>query len=466
MRRWLPLIVGMTVLLIVVVTSNLAFAGPDDAPAPCVRLAGESYNAFVVTLQPGCDLREAARLFPQFDPTTRRPLPMHEQLRSIHAFNEARRIEGNLKSRTVSRGCVPAGSAPSWASPEELEICPRGVVNYFGVASLGNIALIFLPKTRTATHAERLEELARSSCGALAAMGKSKSDSALPQSAKEALSGCRQVMGDAAIDAASAVAPSEEPMAGRVRELTVELQEKQKRIDLLENASALRWQGRPSEDRGTYALFVLSGIGLVGGTFGWLRLRRAAKNKTANAAGIPLPHAGQVVVDKETLARAMGDIERAFRLKMDKECARYEQQLESHRAMIGELERQVRERCEAQQPEPVPPSARKRAPREREKQLQAELSQLQETHMLGLQACEERITRMLQDQREADRKVANLKADLLKREKKVVSLSARLTCARARLSSGALPTSRRRPAGIGGLPAPIAEGRSAVAIGS
>ena len=140
------------------------WAGAEQAARSCVHFVGESDESFAVTLDSGCDLREAARLFPQRDPQTHLPLLMQQQLRSIFAFNEKLLAEGQAKIRTVRHACVPTGRAPDDATPEEIEACPRGLTNYFGIASTGNLAVIRIPKTRTPTRAERLEALAKAAC--------------------------------------------------------------------------------------------------------------------------------------------------------------------------------------------------------------------------------------------------------------------------------------------------------------
>jgi hypothetical protein len=476
-------------LALLVAAPALAQAQQPGPRLPCVRFVGEIKGAFAVTLQPGCDLREAASLFPQLDPETHSPLPMQEQLRSIYETNEAHIADSKLKARTVSRGCVPTGKAPSFASPEEREICPRGLVNYFGVASQGNQAVILIPKTRMPSHAEQLEVVASSACRALAASGPIKSDSASSSQAKEALSGCRTVVADLPVAAPiPPSAPSEEPSADRVKAMTLDLETKQKRIEQLERTATSAWTARPSEQRTPWAMLVVVAVALLGGTFTsvWFKRRnasRAALQTKSPIAGSFEP--GRVMVDKETLARALADIERGFRTKFDQERARFQQETDRQRQTIEDLERQLRDGFEMHARELMQEQPRKRANRDREKELQAELVRVQERHLLEARDRDAQLARMQQENLDAlrardeliealqkdrqaideqsaaleegrlafEKQMANLKSDVLRQNKRIASLTHRLSSARGKPDSVSIPPTSRRIAGAGGLPA-------------
>ncbi|MBI5537692.1 MAG: hypothetical protein HY898_33520 [Deltaproteobacteria bacterium] len=444
----------LTILVLLVATPALARAGEGEPGPGCVRLVGESSESFAITIGPRCDLREAARLFPQVDPETGRTLPMQEQLRSIFAMNEARHASGQSKVRTVGRACVPTGQAPGSATAEELEICPRGLVNYFGVASHGSVAVIQVPKARVLTRAQRLDALARSACSALSGTREAGSGGR----ATEVVSGCRQLLGNDAV-AAPAPQASEEPPAPSVKALTPEPESRQKQAEPRAQPAAARWPAQPSDGRGSYAVLFLIALALAGGGFGWLRYRNDAARAAATAAGGPA-HEGKVVVDRDMLSRAMLEVNREFKARLDQERSRHEQEIERWRTMAQELEDRLRQRTSQPAPEP----ARRRAAREKEENLQAEIQRMQEAHLAEVSARDDQIARLQGAREGIERQLAGLNAELLKHRKREVSLRTRLSAARQKGAGSSLRPREHHEAGAGGLPAPRAEAGFAVAF--
>jgi len=304
-------LVSVLTIVVMLLTLRTASAGtnPDGS---CVNLVRQNADGIAVTIGPNCDLREVARRFPQLDSETGKALPTQVQLRSIFAENE-RRAQGNGRALSpVRRGCVRSRVVPEGTSAEEREACPTGLVNYFGVASIGSQqSIIWVPKTRVPSQAERLETLSRSACSAIASVEK-LSDS-LPASRRAAIakaaSDCRTTMPDAIPTAPDSAEASTEPQPPSVTALTQQLDDSRAKVARLET----RLQAKDTESallapklqtsRWVPALLGALFLLLCGNGIQALlhfRQRRATRAQR------------QVLVDRDRLARALRAMEDEF----------------------------------------------------------------------------------------------------------------------------------------------------------
>ena len=199
-------LLGPTVMFLSLVVALLTSTNTARANGGCVRVLQRGPKAHVVALGAGCDLRSVARLLPQRDADSGDVLPTQAQLRSIYAFNQSAAEDGRIKVSAVRRGCVP-GKAED-PTPEEREACPNGVVNYYGIASVGSEAPIFVPQTRAASLAERLTSLGKTTCGTIAGVRNAYGDTAVPDSIQESLHACEKQLGDNIAPVAVSSAPS------------------------------------------------------------------------------------------------------------------------------------------------------------------------------------------------------------------------------------------------------------------
>jgi hypothetical protein len=182
------------------------------------------------------------------------------------------------------------GTVPPTATPEEREACPEGLVNYYGIASVGNQAVIHVPRSRVSSASERLEALGRTTCGALLGLRANYADeAAVPEPVKQTLAACRDHLG-ATIEAIELDAPRTKEIApASAGALTLDpdrdrrIQELEAGMDALVASSA----GQRSEAGITIAILgatVLLLLALIG--FMWHRAREArdqlAKRTTTN----------------------------------------------------------------------------------------------------------------------------------------------------------------------------------------
>jgi hypothetical protein len=308
-----------------------------EVQTSCVELVGDSADAFAVALGPMCDLREAVRRFPQIDAATRRAFSEQQQLRSIFAENERRFAEGRIKVRNVGRGCVPSVAAPPSATNEELEVCPNGPVNYFGVASAGaRHAVIWVPKARVASSYERYETLGRTACEALGGVAAAAPVSGgAPDPVREALHRCADLVPDAVSRAPPpAVAASRDESAERVKALTQELGAARAEIERLRAreppVAAQVGRAPPSPpNRGLVWTVVALGV---------LVLVAVARELTRRRAGAPASQPGRVTIDRATLERAVGAIRDAYVERIEREAS----DAARWRAASERLERELR----------------------------------------------------------------------------------------------------------------------------
>jgi hypothetical protein len=255
--------------------------------------------------------------------------------------------------------------------------------------------------------------------------------------------------------------------------LTAELDDKQKRIESLEHAAVARWPAGTAETHSSWGLSLLAAIGLSAvGLFIAIRRKRAVPAVRAAKSLDPAELAaagGRMVVDKEMLARAMADIDRVFKLKLDKERSRHQQEMASQATTIAQLERQLREQLEARQRDGGTETSRKRTTKERDKEFHAEVVRLQvahlaevqlreeqtarllEEHAVAMKARDEQLSRMQAEQGAFEKQLSRLRQEVLQQQKKVVSLRTRLTSARQRPESPSLAPSNGQFAGVGGL---------------
>lgn len=347
--RHLPPIRSAMLPLLTLVVMVLTVGSARAATEPsCVRLVRETPDAYAITIGRGCDLREATFRYPQTDPATGKRLSTQDQLRSIFAENERRASAGEPRPSAVRRGCVPARAVPGDATAEERDLCPNGIVNYFGVASSGpQYPIIWIPKSRVASQAERLEALGRTACGAIGAIEHAADQ--LPATQQHALrkaaEDCRSRLPEAVERGAEAAKASSDPPPPSVTDLTHERDEARAAVSRLE--SQLRAKDnevalvapRLRLNQWIPALVAAAAFLLAGNVVQavWhLRNRRAAKAQR------------QVLVDRDRLARALRALEDEFEARVAAIQQEKEAAIEQMRLSTAQLEVELLETAASQ----------------------------------------------------------------------------------------------------------------------
>ena len=327
------------VLALVVVA--LTGRGAQAAGSACVTVLERGPEAYKVTLGTGCDLRQVARLLPQRDGQSGDVLPMQDQLRSIYAYNEALAQKDPEHSRTVLRGCVPAKGPPPGATAEEREACPKGLVNYYGIASAGNQAIIHVPRTRMATRAERLEQLGQTSCSALAGVEKAYArDGAVPEVIEKTLKTCRQELeGKVAPVALTAPKKTAKQKGGETEPSDAAVAAFDRRIRELEQGrQALVASARQQQKQANLWIGILGAVAVL--LLGWnvVMWQRARKLKAASLnAKAP---------NKEKTPQAVGQLKREYKVKLNEASKEHGAQLRKQIAAMQEVEREYEEAIE------------------------------------------------------------------------------------------------------------------------
>ena len=180
----LLLLAPRAVWITCVIIGALAISGMAYAGGSCPRVLSRTADGTTVVITEGCQLDSVARMFPQIDPTTGTPYPMQVQLRSIYAANQNYvEADGNLRRRTVLRTCAKPGKPDPFADTEEKTVCPKGLMYYFGVASDGGQAKIFIPSQRVLTPAESAEKAERETAAADAVKAKAREEKQIAEDA-------------------------------------------------------------------------------------------------------------------------------------------------------------------------------------------------------------------------------------------------------------------------------------------
>jgi len=171
----LLLLAPRAVWIACVIVGALTLAGMAYAGGSCPRVLSSTPEGTTVVISAGCQLEAVARMFPQIDPATNAPYPVQVQLRSIYAANQNYvEADGTLRRRTVLRTCAKPGKPDPYADTEEKTVCPKGLMYYFGVASDGGQAKIFIPGKRVLTQAESAEKAEQEMAAADAAKAKER----------------------------------------------------------------------------------------------------------------------------------------------------------------------------------------------------------------------------------------------------------------------------------------------------
>lgn len=308
-----PRAVGIVSFIIAVMAvTGLAYAGPT-----CPRVISQTEEGTTVLIGEGCELGSVARKFPLAGPDGK-ALPLQVQMRSIYAANQNRiEPDGSLRRRTVLRTCAKPGKPDPYADTEEKTLCPNGLMYYFGVASDGSQARIFIPSKRVLTVAESAEAAERQEAAKQAERDALQARTLADNEAKE-------------IELMDAAA------AARIAELEAQLAESRHlNASLKAPASKGRWFWR----------MVICMVGLVawgvGGTLSTIRARQVR----------PVIATGRFFASDEVASNVLS--EENLSLKLENDQLRRglrqvrKQQAEEHRtftARISSLETSVSER--------------------------------------------------------------------------------------------------------------------------
>jgi len=341
LSRPLGIVIALSVA-VVLLTTGRVLAAPNG---PCVRILSEDDQAYRVTLGPGCDLREVARTLPQRDGDSGDVLPMQEQLRSIYAYNE--KVRGSSPDAsgppTVRRGCVP-GAVPEGATPEERELCPKGLVNYYGIASSGNQAVIHVPRTRIATLAERLESLGRAACGTLAGVKSAYPEGAsIPKPLAESLSACESQLAGGVDPVDLGSAPPAPVTSGKdappVTAANMALERRVKELEQRSQALVAAAQSQQLHANLWIGILGAAAILLLGyNVLLWTRLRRARSGSSARAA--------DASPDREQLAQALAQVKKELKAKLAQASESHGTQLREQIAAMQTVEQEYEEAIE------------------------------------------------------------------------------------------------------------------------
>ncbi len=333
-------VITLSLFVVALTTSTQATAA---GHAACVKILSRGQDAYTVTLAAGCDLRSVARVLPQRDAASGKALPMQEQLRSIYAFNKQLADKDQNAVLAVRRGCVP-GKVPSSATPEEREVCPNGLVNYYGIASVSNRAVIHVPRVRTATLAERLTTLGRKTCGTLAGVKTSYGDPEMvPSVISKTVDDCKKQLGTAVAPVDVASVPPVKAAASAavgVKDLALGAGALEGRIRELEQGRAALVAAANDQRSESNTLIAILGaaIVLLFGTNIWtLRKARSVQAEVTSEQGS---------MNAEELARALVQVKKEFKAKLAALTKSHSEQLREQIAAMHRVEREYEEAIE------------------------------------------------------------------------------------------------------------------------
>lgn len=306
----------------------------------CVDVVASGDDAYEVTLRGGCDLRSIARALPQRDATSGGVLPMQDQLRSIYAYNE-QTSKSSGAMQTVRRGCVRTNGAPPDATAEEKEFCPKGLVNYYGIASGLNRAIIRVPKTRALTRAEKLETLGRTTCATLLGVKSAYGDdAAVPAPVRDTLDACSAQLGKVAPVALDRVPEIAKAVAAAPAVPSEDTAVFDRRIRELEQGrAALLAAAEKQQERANMWITLLSAalvMLLAMNVMLWLRGRKAAQTATA----------GGQSAKPEEIAQVVAQLKKEFKTKLAAASQSHGTQLREQIASMHAVEQEYEEAIE------------------------------------------------------------------------------------------------------------------------
>ena len=296
----LLLLAPRAVCILCVILGALTVAGMAYAGGSCPRVLSRTPEGVTVVIAQGCQLDAVARMFPQIDPATNAPYPMQVQMRSIYAANQGRtEADGSYSRRTVLRNCAKGGKPHPNADTEEKTACPNGLMFYYGVASDGGQAKIFIPSKRVLTQAESAEKAEQEVAAADAAKAKDREAVRTADDARERIQ----------VDAQS---------AAKIAQLEKDVDEGRQAIAAL--------KGPASKGRWFWGMIVCM-LGLaawgVGGTMSTIRARQV-KPVIATGRFFASDEVASEVLSKENL-------------DVQFENERLREQVKSARAVLGRL---------------------------------------------------------------------------------------------------------------------------------